>query len=78
MARKKKILLSPKSSLGLNKELRICYNCMFWNHESGRCPWDNDNHDYNTQCLFNKLFRYNTKYGFKTDNDTGILINDTF
>ena len=41
MARKKKIQLKPKSELGMNRELPMCYNCIFW-QKDGWCPWYED------------------------------------
>ena len=39
MARQKKIQREPKSKLGLNDKLHICYNCMFYG-PTGWCPWE--------------------------------------
>ena len=37
MARRKKIQKEPKSKLGLDNKLRICYNCLFY-QKDGFCP----------------------------------------
>lgn len=60
--RKKKLQLEPKSLLRFDKDLKICYNCMFWNHQTGRCPFNQDNFNYNHFCNQIKLFRYNLLY----------------
>lgn len=70
MARKKKIILEPVSKLGFDENLRMCYNCMFWNRQSGRCPWSKENYDYNHFCNSQSLFRYRLEYKH--------WINDTF
>ena len=57
MARKK-ILLKPKSELGLDHGMIICYNCIFWNRKTGWCPWYEEYNDYNHMCLSLKQFRY--------------------
>ena len=49
MARKKKVQLQPKSKLGLNDKLKICFNCMFYQID-GYCPWDNEYKNYNDKC----------------------------
>ena len=68
----KKSELKPKSSLGIDKTFKICWNCMFWNKDNGRCPWIPDkfskpptlwsNFPYNHNCTNTKLFRYNLLY----------------
>lgn len=57
MARKK-IQLKPKSDLGLDKSIPICYNCMFRHKDTGYCPFYNEYYDYNHRCITRKIFRY--------------------
>ena len=64
----KKSELNPKSKLGIDKNFKICWNCMFWNNIDGRCPWIEDkfsknktnysNFPYNHNCSNKKFFRY--------------------
>lgn len=63
--RKKKILLKPKSELGLDKSLPICYNCIFRHKDTGFCPWYMEYYDYNHGCLTRKIFRYNFDLPYK-------------
>ena len=50
MARKK-IQLAPKSKLGYNDKLKICYNCCFYQvSNNGWCPWEDTNKNYNDKC----------------------------
>lgn len=66
--RKKKILLKPKSNLGLDRKAPLCYNCMWRNAHTGFCPMFNDFYDYNHRCSTRKIFRYNFELmnlGFK-------------
>lgn len=75
----KKADLKPKSKLGIDKKFRICWNCMFWNKENGRCPWIPDkfskpptnysNFPYNHNCPNSRLFRYSIEY-LEEDYDT--------
>ena len=68
----KKSELKPKSKLGIDKTVKICWNCMFWNPENGCCPWVEDkfsrpstsysNFPYNTSCKIKKFFRYRLDY----------------
>jgi len=68
----KKSELNPKSQLGIDKTFKICFNCMFWNPNDGRCPWIPDkfsknktsysNFPYNHTCLNKKFFRYRLDY----------------
>lgn len=54
---KKKVLLRPKSTLGYNDKMRICYNCMFrYTDNTGYCPWVDKQVDYNERGC--KFFRY--------------------
>ncbi len=46
---KKKIQIEPKSKLGLNNKIHICYNCMFYG-SNGWCPWENKLMNYNDKC----------------------------
>ncbi len=73
MARKKKVQLQPKSKLGLNDKLKICFNCMFY-QKDGYCPWDNEYKNYNDKCksYFKKFpytfFRYKLDLPYKLDH----------
>ena len=68
----KKAELKPKSALGIDKTFKICWNCMFWNKENGRCPWIPDkfsrpptnysNFPYNNNCKNTIFFRYRLDY----------------
>ena len=58
MARQKKIQREPKSKLGLNDKLHICYNCLFRHKDTGYCPMYNEFYDYNHKCKTDKIFRY--------------------
>ena len=74
----KKAELKPVSSLGIDKTFKICFNCMFWNPNDGRCPWIEDkfskiktnysNFPYNHNCTNSRLFRYRLDY-LKEDYD---------
>jgi len=68
MGRKRRIILEPKSLLGLDKKMFICWNCMFWNHQTGHCPWSEEDFDYNQHCKHYTLFRYNLDYKFYRDD----------
>ena len=57
--KKKKITTKPKSDLGINKEMPICYNCMWWRKNNGECIYYNECYDYNHVCFSRKIFRYN-------------------
>jgi len=59
MAKKKKILLKPKSDIGMNRELPMCYNCMWRHKDTGWCPMYDEFYDYNHICPTKKIFRYN-------------------
>ena len=68
----KKSEITPKSKLGIDKTFKICWNCMFWNRDTGRCPWIEDkfsrpptkysNFPYNHTCPNKILFRYRLEY----------------
>jgi len=68
----KKADLKPKNSLGIDKTFKICWNCMFWSKEDGRCPMVEDkfskpktswsNFPYNHKCQILKIFRYRLEY----------------
>jgi len=68
----KKSELIPKSKLGIDKTFKICWNCMFWWPENGRCPMIPDkfsrpptywsNFPYNHNCTNSRLFRYKLDY----------------
>lgn len=48
---KKKIQLKPKSTLGLNDKLHICYNCCYYQTtNNGWCPWEEEHKNYNDKC----------------------------
>lgn len=38
----KKSELIPKSRLGIDTTMKICWNCMFWDYRTGRCPMFED------------------------------------
>lgn len=42
MPKLKKSELVPKSRLGIDPSMKICWNCMFWNPNNGRCPMFQD------------------------------------
>lgn len=60
---KKKIQLAPKSKLGYNDKLKICYNCCFYGKD-GWCAWENMFKNYNDKCTIllkhwpSTMFRY--------------------
>ena len=56
--RKKKIQIEPKSKLGLDDKLHICYNCLFRHKDTGYCPMYMEYYDYNHKCPTDKIFRY--------------------
>ncbi len=58
MPKKKKILIEPKSKLGLNDKLHICYNCVFRHKDTGFCPMFMEYYDYNHTCATDRIFRY--------------------
>lgn len=58
MTRKKKVQIKPKSELGINKELPICFNCMWRHRDTGFCPMYMEYYDYNHRCPTRKIFRY--------------------
>ena len=71
MARKK-IQIAPKSKLGYNDKLKICYNCCFYQVlNNGWCPWENTNKNYNDKCtmvlkkLPSTFFRYRFDLPYK-------------
>jgi len=67
--------LKPKTKLGIDKTFKICWNCMFWDSETGRCPMVKDklsrpptywsNFPYNHKCEVLKLFRYRLEYVYE-------------
>ncbi len=63
---RKKIQLKPKSNLGMNRELPMCYNCVFW-QKDGWCTWYEDHYDYNHQCKSRKFFRYSLDLPYKNN-----------
>lgn len=56
--KRKKIQINPKSSLGLDESIPICYNCVFRHKDTGYCPMFNEYYDYNYRCPTRKIFRY--------------------
>lgn len=71
---KKKILTAPKSTMGISKDMRICYNCMFY-QKDGKCPMSYDDEtkkhqyfDYNNYCKYPRLFRYRLEYKHYIDD----------
>lgn len=56
---KKKILIKPKSELGLDRKAPLCYNCMWRYKDTGYCPMYMEYYDYNHRCPTRKIFRYN-------------------
>ena len=80
---KKKIITKPKSNLGLNDKLKICYNCCFYQSDNnGWCTWENNYMNYNDHCTIilkhwpSTFFRYKFELGY-TLEDT-MKINETF
>lgn len=65
---KKKILIAPKSRLGLDDKLRICYNCVFRHKDTGYCPMFNEYYDYNHKCPTIKIFRYRFDLPYKNEH----------
>jgi hypothetical protein len=65
MAKLKKSELIPKSKLGIDFNLKICWNCLFWNPETGRCP----NFEDKTQKQIRGEWRYSFfPYNHKCEN----------
>ena len=65
MPRKQKIAIKPKSMLGFDTHLRICYNCQWRNNEDGWCSMWQKYCNYNDSggsCVF---FRYKLEYGYR-------------
>ena len=58
MAKKKKILINPVSTLGLDDKIHMCYNCLFRHKDTGYCPMFMEYYDYNHKCKTDKIFRY--------------------
>ena len=57
---RKKIQLAPKSKLGYNDKLKICYNCCFYQvSNNGWCPWEDTNKNYNDYSRKNSTFNSN-------------------
>lgn len=66
----KKSELIPKTKLGIDKTMTICWNCLFWDVNTGRCPMFEDKtiikkngqiynysfFPYNHKCQNSKLF----------------------
>ena len=71
---KKKYQLEPKSKLGYNDKLKICYNCCFYQRKNnGWCPWENTYKNYNDKCTKylknwpHSLFRYRFDLAYKLE-----------
>ena len=54
----KKSELAPKSLLGFNDKLRICYNCQWRQNNGGWCTMTSTFVPYNQSGSSCKLFRY--------------------
>ena len=72
---KKKIITKPKSNLGLNDKLKICYNCCFYQQDNnGWCTWENNNMNYNDHCTIilkhwpSTFFRYKFELGYTLED----------
>ena len=46
MPKKKKILINPVSTLGLDDKIHMCYNCLFRHKDTGYCPMFMEYYDY--------------------------------
>lgn len=55
---KKKIIIKPKSTLGLDRKAPLCHNCMWRHRDTGYCPMYLEYYDYNHRCPTKKIFRY--------------------
>ena len=65
MVKLKKSELIPKSKLGIDFNLKICWNCLFWNPVTGRCP----NFEDKTQKQIQGEWRYSFfPYNHKCEN----------
>lgn len=72
---KKKIITKPKSNLGLNDKLKICYNCCFYQQDNnGWCTWENNYMNYNDHCTIilkhwpSTFFRYKFELGYMLED----------
>ena len=54
MSKKKKILINPVSTLGLDDKIHMCYNCLFRHKDTGYCPMFMEYYDYNHKCKTDK------------------------
>lgn len=77
MARKKKVQIAPKSTLGMNDKLHICFNCCFYQTQNGGwCPWENEYRNYNDKCQIHlkhwphSSFRYRFDLPYKLVDPT--------
>ena len=66
MPRKKKVQLQPKSKLGLNDQIKICFNCMFY-QKDGFCPWENEYKNYNDKCMIHLKHWPHTSFRYRLD-----------
>lgn len=58
----KKSELIPKSRLGIDKTMKICWNCLFWNPKTGQCPMVEDKTKRKIKGVYNySFFPYNHK-----------------
>ena len=77
---KKKVQIKPKSNLGLNDKLKICYNCCFYQPQNnGWCPWENKNKNYNEHCITilkhwpSTFFRYRLDLQYKLEEPINLV-----
>lgn len=70
---KKKIQTKPKSNLGIDNKLKICYNCCFYAND-GWCPWEKQYMNYNDHCTIllkhwpSTFFRYKFNLDYTLEN----------
>lgn len=77
MSRKPKVLIKPKSLLGIKHETKICWNCQFrYRDDTGYCPMISEYVDYNKSSISCKLFRYRIEYNLRNTNSAGIPYDD--
>lgn len=72
----KKSELVPKSKLGIDPSMKICWNCLFWNKTDGRCPMIEDKTKRKIEGIHNYSF---FPYNHKCDNIKwfGNMTNET-
>lgn len=75
----KKSELIPKTKLGIDPNMYICWNCLFWNIHTGKCPMFEDKTIKKTNKFNYSFFPYNHKcenialFGKMTDETRNIL-----